>query len=108
MSVCLHNCLFQLEHLHFQLDFVAELPPLSLVIYHVTEASVGSSYRAQYTFLHHSKTPPVQAQHFQVSHLDGDAASAQLSLSNKHMQIWSSPETGLLQVRHVQHIRTKM
>ncbi|XP_056875511.1 alpha-mannosidase 2 isoform X1 [Takifugu flavidus] len=81
----------------FQLDFVAELPPLALVIYHVTEASVGSSYRAQYTFLHHSKTAPVQAQHFQVSHLDGAAASAYLSLSNKHVQIWSSPETGLLQ-----------
>lgn len=95
-------------NLHFQLDFVAELPPLSLVIYHVTEASVGSSYRAQYTFLHHSKTAPVQAQHFQVSHLDGDAASAYLSLSNKHMQIWSSPETGLLQVQLFQHIRTKM
>ncbi|CAF89893.1 unnamed protein product, partial [Tetraodon nigroviridis] len=43
----------------FQLDFVAELPPLSLVIYHVTEASVGSSFRAQYTFLHHSKTQAV-------------------------------------------------
>uniref|UniRef100_H3CAT2 Alpha-mannosidase n=1 Tax=Tetraodon nigroviridis TaxID=99883 RepID=H3CAT2_TETNG len=77
----------------FQLDFVAELPPLSLVIYHVTEASVGSSFRAQYTFLHHSKTQAVPG----VSHLDADAAPAHLSLSNKHLQTWSSPETGLLQ-----------
>lgn len=97
-----------MERLHFQLDFVAELPPLSLVIYHVTEASVGSSYRAQYTFLHRSPTAPVQAQHFQVSRLDGDAASADLSLSNKHVQLWSSPESGLLQVEAFQRIRTTM
>lgn len=65
----------------------------------MTEASVGSSYRTQYTFLHHSKTQAVQAQRFQVSHLEGDAASADLSLSNKHLQTWSSPKTGLLQVK---------
>uniref|UniRef100_H3C861 Glycosyl hydrolase family 38 C-terminal domain-containing protein n=1 Tax=Tetraodon nigroviridis TaxID=99883 RepID=H3C861_TETNG len=47
--------------------------------------------------LHHSKTQAVQAQHFQVSHLDAEAAPAHLSLSNKHLQTWSSPETGLLQ-----------
>lgn len=88
-----------MEYFHLQLAFVAELPPLSLVVYHVTKASDGSAHRAQYTFLHLGDPLAIQAKHFQVSHPEGDEATAHLSLSNKHVQIWSSPETGLLQVR---------
>uniref|UniRef100_A0A8C2ZJY9 mannosyl-oligosaccharide 1,3-1,6-alpha-mannosidase n=1 Tax=Cyclopterus lumpus TaxID=8103 RepID=A0A8C2ZJY9_CYCLU len=84
---------------HFQLDFVVELPPLSLVVYHVTKASVDSAHRAQYTFHRRGNPPAVQSEHFQVSSPEGPEADAPLSLSNKHVQIWSSPETGLLQVR---------
>ncbi|XP_068191447.1 alpha-mannosidase 2 [Antennarius striatus] len=81
----------------FQLDFVAELPPLSLVIYYVTKASSGSTHRAQYTFYHHGNPPNSLSKHFQVSYPDGSKVYDPLSLSNKHIQIWSSPETGLLQ-----------
>ncbi|KAF0031814.1 hypothetical protein F2P81_016369 [Scophthalmus maximus] len=49
----------------FQLDFVAELPPLSLVVYHVTRALTGSAHRARYTFHRHGNPPTVQSQHFQ-------------------------------------------
>ncbi|XP_042365114.1 LOW QUALITY PROTEIN: alpha-mannosidase 2 [Plectropomus leopardus] len=81
----------------FQLDFLAELPPLSLVVYHVTKASAGSAHQVQYTFSGRGDPPTIQAQHFQVSRPQGLEADAPLSLSNKHVQIWSSPETGLLQ-----------
>lgn len=82
-----------------QLDFVAELPPLSLAVYHVTKAAVGSAHRAQYTFYRQGNPPTVQSEYFQVSRPKGPEADAPLSLSNKHVQMWSSPETGLLQVR---------
>lgn len=78
---------------------MAELPPLSLVVYHVTKDSDGSAHRARYTFHHRGNTPTVQSKHFQVSRPQGHEADGPLSLSNKHVQIWSSPETGLLQVR---------
>ncbi|TKS85126.1 Alpha-mannosidase 2x [Collichthys lucidus] len=86
----------------FQLDFVAELPPLSLIVYHVTKAPVGSAHRAQYTFHRRGNAPTIQAEHFQVSSPEGPEADAPLSLSNKHVQIWSSPETGLLQKLRLQ------
>uniref|UniRef100_A0A3Q3XLF8 Alpha-mannosidase n=1 Tax=Mola mola TaxID=94237 RepID=A0A3Q3XLF8_MOLML len=86
----------------FQLDFIAELPPLSLVRYHVTKSSSDPTHRAQYTFLHHGKPTAIEAQHFQVSHLEGDSAPTQLSLSNKHVQIWSSPRTGLMEKLRLQ------
>lgn len=78
---------------------MAELPPLSLVVYHVTKASVGSAHRSQYIIHRRGNTPTIKTEHFKVSHLEGLEAAAPLSLSNKHIQIWSSPETGLLQVR---------
>ncbi|XP_035854791.1 alpha-mannosidase 2x-like, partial [Sander lucioperca] len=86
----------------FQLDFVAELPPLALVVYHVTRSSVGSAPRARYTFRRRGNPPSVQAEHFQVSPPDAAEADAPLSLSNKHVQIWSSPETGFLQKLRLQ------
>ncbi|XP_059214046.1 alpha-mannosidase 2 [Centropristis striata] len=86
----------------FQLDFVAELPPLALVVYHVTRASPGSTHRAHYTFHRRGDPPTVQAEHFKVSHPQGAEADAPLSLSNNHIQIWSSPETGLLQKLRLQ------
>lgn len=82
-----------------QLSFTAELPPLALVVYHVTKAPAGSTPRAQYTFLHGGKLPNVHAEYFQVSRPQGAEANAPLSLSNKHVEIWSSAQTGLLQVR---------
>lgn len=84
----------------FQLSFVAELPPLALVVYHVTKASSGSTPRAEYTFRSTSKFPAIQSEHFRVSH--PQALDAPLSLSNKHIQIWSSPDNGLLQKLRLQ------
>ncbi|XP_060924027.1 alpha-mannosidase 2 [Limanda limanda] len=86
----------------FQFSFVAELPPLSLVVYHVSKASVGSSHRAKYTIHRRGNTPTVHNKHFQVSHLTGPDADKPVSLSNKHVQIWSSLETGLLQKLRLQ------
>lgn len=86
----------------FQLSFLAELPPLSLVVYHVTKASTGSTPRTRYTIHRRGNTPTVHSEHFQVSKLQGSEAEAPLSLSNKHLQIWSSPETGLLQKLRLQ------
>uniref|UniRef100_A0A3Q2G7D0 Alpha-mannosidase n=1 Tax=Cyprinodon variegatus TaxID=28743 RepID=A0A3Q2G7D0_CYPVA len=81
----------------FQLSFVAELPPLSLVVYHVIKAPGRSVPRARYIIHRHGKPPTVQSEHFQMTRLEGAEANAPLSLRNKHLQIWSSPETGLLQ-----------
>ncbi|XP_078145165.1 alpha-mannosidase 2 isoform X2 [Centroberyx gerrardi] len=80
---------------NFQLSFIASLPPLSLVIYHVTRASSGSAPRAEYTFLHSDSS--VSADHFRVLRPSGAEADAPLSLKNKHVQIWSSPRSGFLQ-----------
>ncbi|XP_053266802.1 alpha-mannosidase 2 [Pleuronectes platessa] len=81
----------------FQFSFMAELPPLSLVVCHVSKASAGSSHRAQYTFHRRGNPPTVNTKQFQVSHVTGPDADKPVSLSNKHVQIWSSLETGLLQ-----------
>ncbi|KAK2887836.1 alpha-mannosidase 2 isoform X1 [Channa argus] len=86
----------------FQLSFFAELPPLSLIVYHVTKASVSSTHRARYTFHRHGNPATIYADHFQVSDLQGPEADAPISLSNNHVQIWSSPETGLLQKLRLQ------
>lgn len=81
-----------------QLSFVAELPPLSLNVYHVIKAPAGSAPRARYVVHRHGDPPTVHSEHFQVSRLQGPEADLPLLLSNKHLQIWSAPETGLLQV----------
>ncbi|XP_034096593.1 alpha-mannosidase 2-like isoform X3 [Gymnodraco acuticeps] len=81
----------------FQLDFLSELPPLSLVVYHVTRSSSGSAPRARYTFHRRGNPPTIHSEHFQMFSPQGPEANVPLSLSNKHVQIWSSPETGLMQ-----------
>lgn len=86
----------------FQLDFVAELPPLSLVVYHVTKASAGSAHRVQYTFSRRGNLPSVRSEHFKMFLLEGAKADAPLSLSNKHIQTWASSETGFLQKLRLQ------
>lgn len=79
----------------FQLSFLAELPPLSLLVYHVTKAAAGSAPRARYTVHRRGNPPVVHTEHFQVSNPPED--DTPLLLSNKHIQLWSSAETGLLQ-----------
>lgn len=86
----------------FQLSFVAELPPLSLTVYHVIKAPADSTPRARYVVHRHGNAPTVHSEHFQVSQLTGPEVDGLLSLSNKHVQIWSSPETGLLQKLRLQ------
>ncbi|KAM4528259.1 alpha-mannosidase 2 isoform 2-T2 [Odontesthes bonariensis] len=81
----------------FQLSFVAELPPLALAVYHVTKAPAGSTPRARYIVHRQGNPPSVRSEHFQVSRLEGSEVDAPLSLSNQHLQIWSSQDTGLLQ-----------
>lgn len=85
----------------FQLDFVAELPPLALVVYHVTKSPAGSAQRVQYSFSRHSDPSSVKSEHFQVTHLTGSEPDL-LTLSNQHVQIWTSSETGLLQKLRLQ------
>lgn len=67
----------------------------------MTRASAGSSHRTQYTILNDVAPPGTSDKHFRVSRPSGDEAAAPVSLSNQHVQIWSSPETGLLQVRRL-------
>ncbi|CAN9504622.1 unnamed protein product [Ophioblennius macclurei] len=81
----------------FKLSFVAELPPLSLVVYHVTRAPAGSTPRARYNLHGPGDLTTIQAKHFQVSRLPESETKAPLLLSNKHLEIWSSAESGLLQ-----------
>ncbi|XP_014830904.1 PREDICTED: alpha-mannosidase 2-like [Poecilia mexicana] len=91
----------------FQLSFTAELPPLSLTVYHVIKAPAGSASRARYVVHRHGDPPTVHSEHFQVSRLQGAEADLSLSLSNKHLKIWSSPETGLLQKLQLQSGRVR-
>ncbi|XP_043951813.1 alpha-mannosidase 2 [Gambusia affinis] len=91
----------------FQLSFVAELPPLSLNVYHVIKAPAGSAPRARYVVHRHGDPPTVHSEHFQVSRLQGPEADLPLLLSNKHLQIWSAPETGLLQKLQLQYGRVR-
>uniref|UniRef100_A0A3B3WCX9 Glycosyl hydrolase family 38 C-terminal domain-containing protein n=1 Tax=Poecilia mexicana TaxID=48701 RepID=A0A3B3WCX9_9TELE len=90
-----------------QLSFTAELPPLSLTVYHVIKAPAGSASRARYVVHRHGDPPTVHSEHFQVSRLQGAEADLSLSLSNKHLKIWSSPETGLLQKLQLQSGRVR-
>uniref|UniRef100_A0A3B3TN18 Glycosyl hydrolase family 38 C-terminal domain-containing protein n=1 Tax=Poecilia latipinna TaxID=48699 RepID=A0A3B3TN18_9TELE len=90
-----------------QLSFTAELPPLSLTVYHVIKAPAGSASRARYVVHRHGDPPTVHSEHFQVSRLQGAEADLSLSLSNKHLQIWSSPETGLLQSGRVRQVQVR-
>ncbi|XP_028318340.1 alpha-mannosidase 2 [Gouania willdenowi] len=82
---------------NFQLSFVAEIPPLALMVYHVTKAPAGSAPRTSYTVHRRGDSPTVHADNFQVSHLKASEVEAPVSLRNSHMEIWSSAETGLLQ-----------
>ncbi|XP_058473387.1 alpha-mannosidase 2 isoform X2 [Solea solea] len=83
----------------FQLSFVAELHPLALVEYHVIKVSTGSAHRAGYTFYRHGNPPTVNTEHFQVFRPEDNVL---LSIRNKHVQIWSSQETGLMQKLQLQ------
>lgn len=65
----------------------------------MTRASAGSSHRTQYTILNDAAPPATSDKHFRVSRPAEENPTAPLSLSNEHVQIWSYPETGLLQVR---------
>uniref|UniRef100_A0A3Q2NZX8 Glycosyl hydrolase family 38 C-terminal domain-containing protein n=1 Tax=Fundulus heteroclitus TaxID=8078 RepID=A0A3Q2NZX8_FUNHE len=67
----------------FQLSFVAELPPLSLIVYHVIKALAGSAPRARYIVHRHGNPPPVHSEHFQVSRLEGAEVNTPLSLKQK-------------------------
>uniref|UniRef100_A0A3P9PUL6 Glycosyl hydrolase family 38 C-terminal domain-containing protein n=1 Tax=Poecilia reticulata TaxID=8081 RepID=A0A3P9PUL6_POERE len=89
------------------LSFAAELPPLSLTVYHVIKAPAGSAPRARYVVHRHGDPPTVHSEHFQVSRLQGAEADLPLSLSNKHLRMWSSPETGLLQSGPVRQVQVR-
>uniref|UniRef100_A0AAQ6IT39 Glycosyl hydrolase family 38 C-terminal domain-containing protein n=1 Tax=Anabas testudineus TaxID=64144 RepID=A0AAQ6IT39_ANATE len=82
-----------------RLSFVAQLPPLSLGVYHVTKAPAGSTQRAQYTVHRHGDPPTVHAEHFQVSHLQGPELRLQSGLV-RQVQVqflWYATRTGFNQ-----------
>uniref|UniRef100_A0A669BAY5 mannosyl-oligosaccharide 1,3-1,6-alpha-mannosidase n=1 Tax=Oreochromis niloticus TaxID=8128 RepID=A0A669BAY5_ORENI len=80
----------------FQLSFVAELPPLSLVVYHVTKESSGSTPRARYTVHRRGNPPDIHTEHFQVSSLQGSELRLQSGLVRKiQVQfLWYGTRTG--------------
>lgn len=74
----------------FQLSFVAELPPLSLSLYHVTSASSGSAPRSEYRV----SGSEVTAEGFSVNPVQ---TPTQISISNEHLEVTGHARSGLMQ-----------
>uniref|UniRef100_A0A674BCN3 Alpha-mannosidase n=1 Tax=Salmo trutta TaxID=8032 RepID=A0A674BCN3_SALTR len=89
----------------FQLSFVAQVPALGLGLYQLSTAVNGGAETAEYVFLRQGGELSVNMKHFTVN-IPQDA-STPLSIHNPHLQIWSSPTTGLMEVSHAQHSISK-
>ncbi|XP_056146607.1 alpha-mannosidase 2 isoform X2 [Lampris incognitus] len=85
----------------YKLSFIAEVPPLALVLYHLLHApdKDDSTQRANYTFLARDwqESQSIDTGPFKASRLQGDEANAPLVLANAHIQTWTSPSSGLLE-----------
>uniref|UniRef100_A0A8C7T6H0 Alpha-mannosidase n=1 Tax=Oncorhynchus mykiss TaxID=8022 RepID=A0A8C7T6H0_ONCMY len=79
----------------FQLSFVAQVPALGLGLYQLSTAVSGGAETAEYVFLRQGGELSVNMKHFTVN-IPQDA-STPLSIHNPHIQIWSSPTTGLME-----------
>ncbi|XP_038844740.1 alpha-mannosidase 2-like isoform X2 [Salvelinus namaycush] len=79
----------------FQLSFVAQVPALGLGLYQLSTAVSGGAETAEYVFLRQGGELSVNMKHFTVN-IPQDA-STPLSIHNPHLQIWSSPTTGLME-----------
>lgn len=89
-----------------QLSFVAQVPALGLGLYQLSTAVSGGAETAEYVFLRQGGELSVNMKHFTVN-IPQDA-STPLSIHNPHLQIWSSPTTGLMEVSHAQHSIAKL
>uniref|UniRef100_A0A4W5PF09 Alpha-mannosidase n=1 Tax=Hucho hucho TaxID=62062 RepID=A0A4W5PF09_9TELE len=83
----------------FQLSFIAQVPALGLGMYQLGKAASGGAETAEYVFFRKSGELSVNVKHFTVN-IPQDA-STPLSIHNPHLQVWSSPTTGLMEVRHL-------
>uniref|UniRef100_A0A8C8D086 Alpha-mannosidase n=1 Tax=Oncorhynchus tshawytscha TaxID=74940 RepID=A0A8C8D086_ONCTS len=78
-----------------ELSFIAQVPALGLGVYLLGEAASGRAETAEYVFFRQSGELSVNVKHFTVNiHQD---ASTPLSIHNPHLQVWSSPITGLME-----------
>lgn len=89
-----------------QLSFIAQVPALGLGVYQLGKAARGGAETAEYVFFRQSGELSVNVKHFTVN-IPQDA-STPLSIHNPHLQIWSSPTTGLMEVSHAQHSIAKL
>uniref|UniRef100_A0AAY4DQ79 Alpha-mannosidase n=1 Tax=Denticeps clupeoides TaxID=299321 RepID=A0AAY4DQ79_9TELE len=80
-----------------ELSFVAQVPALALAVYQLSESQELHAAAAQYVFQQQGKHLSVNGAHqFRVStHQD---PTTPFSIENAHIQLWSSPYTGLLEV----------
>uniref|UniRef100_A0A8K9UGG8 mannosyl-oligosaccharide 1,3-1,6-alpha-mannosidase n=1 Tax=Oncorhynchus mykiss TaxID=8022 RepID=A0A8K9UGG8_ONCMY len=78
-----------------ELSFVAQVPALGLGLYQLSTAVSGGAETAEYVFLRQGGELSVNMKHFTVN-IPQDA-STPLSIHNPHIQIWSSPTTGLME-----------
>uniref|UniRef100_A0A674BD51 mannosyl-oligosaccharide 1,3-1,6-alpha-mannosidase n=1 Tax=Salmo trutta TaxID=8032 RepID=A0A674BD51_SALTR len=78
-----------------ELSFVAQVPALGLGLYQLSTAVNGGAETAEYVFLRQGGELSVNMKHFTVN-IPQDA-STPLSIHNPHLQIWSSPTTGLME-----------
>ncbi|CAB1318059.1 unnamed protein product [Coregonus sp. 'balchen'] len=79
----------------FQLSFIAQVPALGLGVYQLGKAASGRAETAEYVFFRQSGELSVNVKHFTVN-IPQDA-STPLSIHNPHLQVWSSPTTGLME-----------
>uniref|UniRef100_A0A8C7QX87 Alpha-mannosidase n=1 Tax=Oncorhynchus mykiss TaxID=8022 RepID=A0A8C7QX87_ONCMY len=78
-----------------ELSFIAQVPALGLGVYQLGEAASGRAETAEYVFFRQSGELSVNVKHFTVN-IPQDA-STPLSIHNPHLQVWSSPITGLME-----------
>ncbi|KAK6322720.1 hypothetical protein J4Q44_G00075120 [Coregonus suidteri] len=79
----------------FQLSFVAQVPALGLGLYQLSTAASGGAETAEYVFFRQGDKLSVNMKHFTVN-IPQDATTP-LTIHNPHLQVWSSPTTGLME-----------
>uniref|UniRef100_A0A8C7R2A1 Alpha-mannosidase n=1 Tax=Oncorhynchus mykiss TaxID=8022 RepID=A0A8C7R2A1_ONCMY len=84
------------EAFQVQLSIFCRLS-LGLGVYQLGEAASGRAETAEYVFFRQSGELSVNVKHFTVN-IPQDA-STPLSIHNPHLQVWSSPITGLMELK---------
>ncbi|KAM6987158.1 alpha-mannosidase 2 [Aplochiton taeniatus] len=81
----------------YQLSFLTQVPALGLAVYQLVEALSGAAEKAEYVLLKQGGGLSVNGDPFTVTLPQGLEASSPLTIQNSHLQLWSSPVTGLME-----------